>query len=178
MIPNSFVSGDTVRFTYKHPDYPASDGWTLSFTVVNNHRVTVTAVANGDEYTVTIPAVQSTRLTQGHASFAVTVMKNGDRHTLQTGMIVVEEDIATAAQKGLHAEKMLRYIEDVLENRLSSGDALDAISIGGQNLVAMKVPDLLTLKSHYENALAKFTRLSQGASAPYRLTRIQVGRYR
>ncbi|MGZ7215790.1 hypothetical protein ACXWOG_11370, partial [Streptococcus pyogenes] len=65
------------------PDYPASDGWQLSYRLINAHaRIDIVASADGDAHRVVIPAATSAAYAAGEYTMVGQVTRSTDRHTI------------------------------------------------------------------------------------------------
>ena len=55
--PESLVAGDTVTWQKTLSDYPASDGWVLSYRLINAAgNIDITSSASGDDHLVSVAA--------------------------------------------------------------------------------------------------------------------------
>jgi hypothetical protein len=93
--PAELRAGDTVKWRKALTDYPASDGWVLSYRFINaSNKYDVTAAADGDTHLLTIPAATSSAYVAGDYQFVSAVTKAGERFTVGDGVIKILPDLA------------------------------------------------------------------------------------
>lgn len=100
--PKSFISGDTVSWTFSNSLYPASSGWTLKYFLNANNKYEISGsmiVASGDDFTVTVPAADSAKYVPGWYKLIPQVSKSGDVHTFTEIAVEVKENPAKATPK-------------------------------------------------------------------------------
>lgn len=95
--PTTLIAGDTAKWLKSHPDYLASAGWVLAYTLINaTGKITFTASANGDDYLVNVAAATTGAWPAGSYSWRSTVSLAGEVYTLDTGTIVVQPAFGAA----------------------------------------------------------------------------------
>lgn len=95
LVPDSFVSGDTVLWRISLADYPASDGWVLKYRLINaNSRIDINAAASGAAHLVTITASASAGYTAGKYAWQAYVEKSAERYTVGSGAIEIKPNLA------------------------------------------------------------------------------------
>lgn len=137
----SLVAGDTLAFDTQAPTdadgnaYRASDGWTMTYRLVprsgSGAVISISADADGDDFTVSIPSSTTSAWGAGWYTWAGYVSKAGNRYTFDDGQIEIKADPgATAAgfDGRSHARKMLDAIEATLESRASASQ-LDLVEL-------------------------------------------------
>lgn len=150
--PLSIVAGDQAEWTRTLSDYPASDGWALSYTLVERKTgagVSFDATGSGSEYTVTVPSATTAAWPAGYYVGQGYVTKAGERKTVWAGTIEIKPNLASGMAGDIrsHARKVVDSIEAVLEGRATE-QVLD-FSIEGTTLRKTPVADLLTLRDRY-----------------------------
>ena len=111
----SLTAGDTLSFTTITPDYPASAGWVLTYTLINNSaKVSITATASGAEHLITVAASTSAAYAPATYTWQAVVTKAAERYTVGTGQMVVAPNLAAAA---------------TYDTRTSARKALDAVNL-------------------------------------------------
>lgn len=152
--PASFTAGDTVKYTRSLSDYPASAGWVMKLHLLGKVSTSVTAVADGDAHSVTLPAATTDPLPAGTYRWVETVEKASERYTVNAGHLSVAQNpvgvTGTAGQSW--EEKTLQAIEAVLSNRVT--DDVAAYQIAGRAVTKIPLPELLKLKAELETKLA------------------------
>lgn len=140
-MQTSLVAGDTLAFDTKAPTdadgnaYRASDGWSMKYRLVPRSGaaavIEITASADGDDFTVSVPSTTTSSWTAGWYSWAGYVTKAGNRYTFDDGQIEVKSDpgAAVAGFDGRsHARKMLDAIEAALEAKATASQ-LDLVEL-------------------------------------------------
>lgn len=112
--PPRITAGDTIAWTRSLPDYPASAGWELHYRLINAAgKLDIVAVAAGDDHAVNVAAATSAAWPAGTYTRVAHVIKGSERHTISTGEIVVDPDLAAAAA-GADTRSDARVILDSL----------------------------------------------------------------
>jgi hypothetical protein len=153
------TAGDTLSFDTTVVDYPASDGWTLTYRLVPTGTgtvITFTASANGDAYAVSVSAATTANWAAGDYSWSSYVSLSGERYTVEQGFLTISPNPATyAAGTDLrsHARIVLDAVEAVIEGRASLDQ--EEYTINGRSLKRTKLEDLLKFRAFYKMELAK-----------------------
>ncbi|MCX8016441.1 MAG: DUF1822 family protein [Rhodocyclaceae bacterium] len=132
--PTTVNAGDTVRWLRKLPEYPASDGWVLTYTVLNaSGKITITASANGDDHFVSVPATTSASWPAGEYAWRARVSRAGDVYTVAEGRITVRPSFAEAT---LDARSTARRALEAVEAYLADPNNVAAAQyeIAGRQL--------------------------------------------
>lgn len=97
-IPLQLQVGDTWRWTESIPDYPASAGWTLTFSLYRYGQsvIQIPASVSGDGFSISIPASTTTGKAAGSWQWTAYVSKGTDRFTVETGTVKLKPDLAAA----------------------------------------------------------------------------------
>ncbi len=135
------VAGDTLAFDTQAPTdadgnaYRASAGWAMTYRLVprsgSGSVITITADADGDDFTVSVPSSTTAGWGAGWYSWAGYVSKAGNRYTFDDGQIEIKADpgAAPAGYDGrTHARKMLDAIEAALEAKATASQ-LDLVEL-------------------------------------------------
>jgi hypothetical protein len=158
--PDRLMAGNTAKWIRSVPDYPASDGWALSYALVQKsgtggQAVTFSATASGDDFLVNVPGNTTAQWPAGEYAVQGYVSKAGDRFCVFEGTLTVAPNFA-AGQAGdvrSHARKVLDAIEAVLEKRATQ-EILEW-TIEGTQLRKAAVNDLLALRDRYKTIVLK-----------------------
>lgn len=151
--PASLTLGDTWQWTRSFGEYPASDGWALSYTVVgpDEFEISGSAVtASGNAYAVVFNSDAS--LPGGTYQWFARLSKTGERVTIDRGVFTLIAD----TQSQLHCEKMLAAIEAVIEDRVTAD--VESYTIGGRSVVKMPSAELRKWRAYYAAEVAKYRR--------------------
>lgn len=159
-IPATLRAGDTIEWDESVSDYPASDGWTLAFvlTKYGQSLITIAAVADGDNYAITITAAISAAWTSGIYSWQAYVYKEAgspvaitEKYTLESGQVQILPNITQATSTTdlrSHAKKVLDAIEALLEGK-ATADVM-SYSIAGRSISKMNPEELIKWRSFYK----------------------------
>lgn len=154
--PQTIIAGDTAQWEISVADYPATDGWTLVYTLINKtSKITFNATAQGADYLVNLLPSTTAGYGAGAYSFQAAVEKTGARHTVRTGDITIKPSFAgqTTYDARSHARKVLDAIEAVIENRATKDQA--EYAIGDRSLKRIPHADLYKLRSQYKALVAQ-----------------------
>lgn len=164
--PSKFTKGITLKWTESLPDYPAST-WTLKYVFANpNGKKEITAVADGDDYQITVPFTTTSTFDTGRYDWQAFVDDGGaERYCVGSGTTEVIEDFAVVT--GFDGRSQLRQIVDAI-NAYLLGDATkqqQKVRYADREIWSYDRADLILLRDklmrelvHEENEL----RASQG----------------
>lgn len=144
--PLAVVAGDTVRWTRTLPDYPAGDGWVLSYTLLNaSAKISIASTASGDDHAVNVAATTTDDWAAGDYTWRATVARAGDVFTVATGVMAVLPSFAVATlDTRTFAAKALAAVEAYLADSNNLGAA--SYQIAGRQLSRYSLPDLLATR--------------------------------
>jgi hypothetical protein len=182
--PTALITGDTITWQISLADYPATDGWTLKYTLLNAAALlTITASAAEADHLVSIPAAISAAYIPGDYKYQKYVERGADetleRITLDEGTIAISAGIfsATAAtDTRTQNRRILDAINAVLEGRASRSDMEYTINTGNSSrtLKSMTPEMLLSMQSTY--TLMVWRELHPGKLCPQ--IRLNAGGFR
>ncbi len=143
--PARIVAGDTAIWLKTLPDYLASDGWVLTYTLVNSaQRYTIVCSASGDQHLAYAPAVTTAAWAAGDYALRGQVALAGDVRTVVEQRLSIAAAFGSATDSRSPARRQLEAVESVIEGRASS--AVLSYSIGGRQLQNIPITDLLVLR--------------------------------
>lgn len=124
-MQETLIAGDALDFKTSPPNYPASDGWTLTYRLTpqsSGTPIEFVATADGDDYLIQVSSATTASWVAGPYSWASAVSKSGERFTVDDGSITIKPDPfqASSLDNRSHARKMLDAIEAALESRASA----------------------------------------------------------
>jgi hypothetical protein len=181
LVPDLIYAGDTVIF-----DVPAfkdaigttidSGTYTLNWYARTNtasEGATITGVAEGDGWRITVPSATTTDFDAGLWTWQAIATYGSVQYTAGRGQFTVK---ATASYSGTpgafddrsRAEIDLSYVEAAIRT-LSQGGMVQEYSIGGRSLRRYKMTELLELRSTLQNEVAMERRrekIRQGLGNP------------
>jgi hypothetical protein len=164
--PESIVAGDTALWRRAFEKYPASQGWSLRYSLrgIPGAGSDFASQANGDEHLVIIPGATTAdwppgkyRI-QGYAENLSAVPIGAPpgtpasslRYTIYSGYLVIRGNLAATDPEidlRSHAQICVDNIEAVLQGRATS-DVLES-EIEGTKIARIPVKDLLLFRDRY-----------------------------
>lgn len=147
--PTVFAAGDTAKWEISLPDYPASDGWGLSYVLVSAAgKITFSAGADGDDHLVNVSATTTAEWSPGYYHWQARISKSGEVFTVRQGSIEIRAGFSSVdnLDARTHAEKMLAAIEAWLERR---DPGVAEYEIAGKRMKYIPIPDLLKVRDKY-----------------------------
>lgn len=142
--PTVVNAGDTWQWDKSLQDFPASDGWTLSYSFVGPGTVAdIVASGSGSRYEVRQSPNVSSAYTPGRYNWAAFVSRAApaERHTVAQGVILVRPNLETATPGLTTDEAELVRLDAAIAELESSGK--QEVSIDGRSF---KRADLAELK--------------------------------
>lgn len=155
-MPESFEAGTTQTYRRNFADYPADAGWTLKLHLAGASVRTITAVADGTDFVMTIAAGDTA------GAFAAGVYKWGERvsnvagevYQIAAGVVTVEPNLAEASEgsEQLSLERQIHLLEVYIERRLATG--MDTFQIAGRAVSYSSVKEAKILLASAKAELA------------------------
>lgn len=117
--PTSLQAGDTLNFTREFSDFPATDGWILSYRLVSRSGLTaidIASTADGDGYEVNIASATTAGYAPGDYTLYGFITLSPDRYQVYKGAFTVLPDPATTSfvDSRSYLEKVLEKLETVI----------------------------------------------------------------
>lgn len=136
-------------------DFPASEGWTLKYSLRGANVLDVTSDADGDGYAVEISAAESAALGDGLYEWTAYVEKAQQRFTVDSGRCMVFPNLSTAAagSRQKHAERALTMIEAQIEALL--GSSIEMQTIEQTTIQRRKLDELYALRNKYRSEVQR-----------------------
>lgn len=154
--PVSIRAGDFLTWTKTLSDYPANDGWVLSYTLINaSAKITITASASGADHLVSVAAATSAGYTAGSYSWMSRVTKGTEIYTVDTGSMQILPNLAalTTFDGRSHAKVMVEAIEAAIQGRASSVQL--RMAINNRSIEYLSPTELIKWLSFYRAEVAK-----------------------
>ena len=150
VVPDILRAGDTATWRRTLADYPASDGWVLSYILVKiGAQISITAAASGADHLVSVAPATTSGWIPGVYAWQERVTLAGAIYTISTGSLEILASFA-AATTGLdarsHAQKTLAALEAWIEGHDLS---VAEYEIAGRRMKYIPIADLLTLRDAY-----------------------------
>ena len=144
--PTTLIAGDTARWIRALPDYLASAGWVLTYTLINaTGKITFSTSAYGDDHLINVSAATTGGWAAGSYSWRAAVALSGEVYTVDTGTIVVQPafGVATLDNRSF-ARIALANIEAYLVNPANLSSA--QYKIADRELSRIPMGDLLAMR--------------------------------
>lgn len=156
--PEELVVGDSWKWKKTLADYPASDGWVLSYAFRSSGKpvIDITSSADGDDHSVSVAATGTVVFQAGTYHWQSRVTKGADVHTIATGRTKILSDLSASDPSHdprFHVEKVLAAIEANIEGIASKEEK--ELEVGGLRLSLAGRDELIRLRSHYIAELKK-----------------------
>ena len=95
------IVGDTLNFLTQVPDYPATAAWVLKFRLVprtvGGTAIAITAIAEGEDFRVTVAAATTTAWGVDDYTWTSWVEKGAEVYSVDSGQIAIKTNPRTAA---------------------------------------------------------------------------------
>lgn len=158
--PSTFRAGDSAGWTIDLPEYPAADGWVLTYRMLwtTGTAIDLPTTAAGAAYTVALTSADTAAWPAGAATLVHWVEKGAERVTLGAQSVSIAPDLTTAAT---HDGRSLnrRALDDAraaLAAHMASGRAhVESYTIAGRSMKFRSVQELRDLIAYYEAEVAK-----------------------
>lgn len=121
--PLILAVGDSWEWEKSLSDYPADDGWSLSYYLINStNKITVSTSASGAKHVVDVPAATTAGYTAGDYKWYSYITKGADRYKVDEGEIEITPDVATVATLDTRtkAQEYLALIDSLLAGHTSA----------------------------------------------------------
>jgi hypothetical protein len=151
--PDSVTAGDSVTWEISLPDYPASDGWALSYALISTTtKIAIAAAASGADHLVTIAAAVSTTWKAGTYDWQAYVTKTTQRITVRSGRITIQPNFSTATPFKSSARQILEAINAAL---LGTGTLTQRMTeINGKRIERHSPGELLAMRTRLMHEVA------------------------
>jgi hypothetical protein len=166
--PAQIRAGDTIKWRKSLSEYPASDGWVLSYRLINAAgKINIIATTDVGSHLVSVPAATSADYAAGDYTWVSSVELDGERHTLEQGTIKVLPDLA-AQDAGLDirstAKKTLELMDAAMLARGSKAWT-ESYTINGRDIKFRSMEDFMAMRSRLQRevkAEENAERIAQG----------------
>jgi hypothetical protein len=147
--------GDTLDFTTTLADYPASAGWVLTYRLIpraSGTAITITGTASGDDHRTSATATTSATWTAGEYSWAAYVALADERYTVDTGVVTLTPNLATATahDNRSQAQTALEEAKAAFATFQSTGGRVRSYSIAGRSMEYADEAALLKAISYWQ----------------------------
>jgi hypothetical protein len=171
--PQKLTAGDTVSFVKALADFPAGDGWALTYEVSGpNGQYEFNSAASGNSHLCTVAAATTAGWLPGEyelSGFAVNATTAERVQIYQAQLHVLPNTAAGAAAQQTHAQKMITLIEGVMLGK-AGHDILES-DIEGTCIKRLSPAELWQEYNYWRGVRAQETR---GGKAGKIVPRFQI----
>lgn len=150
-IPAKITAGESVSWSITLGDFPASDGWAVTYTLVKSDaQIQIVSAASGDAHLIEIPFATTAAYDAGEYHYQAHVSNAVERYQVGEGIVEILPDFATktSGHDGRsHVKKVLDALEAVIENRASKTQMVQEIA--GVQIQHMTTDQIITLRDKY-----------------------------
>lgn len=149
MIPAELTAGLNWSWTASFADYPASV-YSLVYTLINAAgKISITAVASGDDYAISETAGDTAGHAAGVYSYQAVVSNGTDAFLVEEGTVKVRPSFAAAESFDTrsHAQIVLDALEAMIENKASRDQ--QSINIAGRQISSFSPRELFEWRDRY-----------------------------
>lgn len=129
-LPAKFTAGESLSWSLSFSDYPASDSWVLTYTLINaTHKITITASADGDDHLIEVSSETSAAYNAGEYKVQAHISNGTEKYQVDVGAVEILTDYAeeTTFDSRSKVKIILDALEDVLANRATKTQLSQAI---------------------------------------------------
>lgn len=150
--PECLTAGDSHTWEITDSDYPASEGWAMSYAFRRNGfpTLTISASGSGSTYTATLTTTNTNVLESGVWYWQRYVTKASERITRGSGRVEIEANFATA-DASFDPRSMVKRTLDAIESTLSDTASREErqLVVDGLSLEVRDVGQLIQLRDKY-----------------------------
>lgn len=174
--PAQVTAGDTIQWAKSVPDYPASQGWTLKYVLLNPVlKIQITGTANGLDHSINVLAADSAKWIAGEYQWNSYVSKaTGERHSVGSGTMLIKPDFSQkeASDQRSWVKRTLDNIEAVIEQRATM-DQME-YTIEGRSLKRTPIADLFVMRDKFKDLYKQEIDAQNISAGKYGKNRIYV----
>lgn len=151
-LPLTFVAGDYLNLKESYSDYPASENWAITYTLVNASAIIeITSTASDDDHLMQVAIATTADWESGVYDWQKRVSNGTVTYTLDIGQITIKPSFtaqSTSYDNRSHVKKTLDALESVILGKASK-DQL-SYSIAGRSISRMSPNELLEWRDKYK----------------------------
>jgi len=165
-IPSKITAGTSVSWLSVLGDYPASEGWTLTYTLISTSaQISFASSADGDSHLIEIPYTTTQAWGAGEYAWQGHVSNGTERYQVDSGLVEIVVDYATettGADTRTWLDKAIDALEAAIEGRANKTQLVQSLPNGLQ-IQHMKLSEQI-------DALNELKRMKAAASGKWRRT--------
>lgn len=175
-MQDNIIAGDALDFDTQAPDYPASDGWSMTYRLVPRTSgtpisFTCTTAADGASFAAEVSSATTANWAAGEYTWFAYVTLSGERHIVDQGTVTIKADpVAASAFDGrTDARQTLDALKTAFKAYVAAGQGgVAEYSIGGRSMKFRSAKDFIDQIRFWERAVADeetAARLAAGLSS-------------
>ncbi|MBV5305572.1 MAG: hypothetical protein J0652_02640 [Desulfobulbaceae bacterium] len=151
--PVEVTAGDSLTWSISLADYPASDGWVLSYVLLSSSaKIAFSSAASGSSHLVTVTAAESALWAADTYDWQSYVTNAAERHTVASGRTIVRANFASSTPKKSTARLILAAINAAL---LGTGTLTQRmLEINGKRIERHSPAELLAMRTRLMHEVA------------------------
>ncbi len=97
-IPLTLTSGDSISWAVSLSDYPASESWELTYTLVKSGtNIQIVASASGNDHLIEVPSETTSEYDSGEYEYQAHVSNGTERYQVDSGIVEIVIDFSQQA---------------------------------------------------------------------------------
>jgi len=174
--PITATAGDTIAWIKSIPDYPASDGWILSYALRLQQGAGLlnkNATASGSDFSITITAAESAVMPAGLWIWSAYVTKAGERYQVGKGSLTLSPNLAAID----YSIDFRSSAKKALDNALAMWEAVklgQTVMLNGRTYTQHNLKDLIAFVNQCKADYAKEVQTEQFETTGVNTRRIGV----
>jgi hypothetical protein len=158
-FPDEIVAGDYFNLKESLTDYPASDSWELTYTLINrNDKITLTSSASGDDHLIQVVIATTATWAAGDYHWQKVISDGTEKYTLATGQVTVTASYADVSSLDTrpHCYVMRDALRAVSENKATKDQ--QSYSIAGRSISRYSPAEIIDWLKYYEAKCDEYDR--------------------
>jgi len=156
-IPAKLTAGVSVSWSVSFSDYPASESWELTYTLIKSDtRIQIVGSADGEDHLIEIAKAVTANYAVGEYEYQAHVSNGTERYQVEAGIIEVVTDFATQ-ESGYDARSDNKKILDALSAAIvGRADKTQMTqSVGGIQVQHMTLDEQIRLQAKFQARVHK-----------------------
>lgn len=160
--PSEFQAGNSYAWTKTLDDYPADDGWTLSYSLRGTppqaYVIDFSATADGSDFAISLTSATTLDWVPGTYTLAGYVTDGTNRYEVFRGLVTITPNIsALTAEEGFDGRTYWQRIRDKLRLTIENGVIRDVIrySYNGVSTEVVSMADAFKALAYAETMVAQ-----------------------
>ena len=150
-IPSTLTAGESISWSKSYSDYPASDSWVLTYTLIkSDNQIQIVASADDDDHLIEVPAATTAAYTVGEYDWQAHITDGTERYLVDSGVIEVITDFAEQSS-GFDSRSHVKIVLDALESAIEGRASKTQLTqrVGNTEVQHMSFADLAAARDLY-----------------------------